>query len=196
MKIKIGVGVCCLALAALVLCNSLSAGSNRVKVGDPAPKFTSTDDQGKEWKSGNHIGKKIVVVYFYPADLTGGCTKQACGFRDDLAKLTDLGVEVVGISGDSVKNHQLFKKVHKLPFTLLADEEGAVAKKFGVPVNKGGTFKYKDEDGNFHSLVRGVTTARWTFVIDKGGKIAMVNNKVNAAEDSKKIIETVKNLNK
>jgi len=194
MKSKIVVGVCCLALAGLVLSNSLIAGGNGVKVGDPAPKFTSTDDQGKEWKSGNVIGKKILVLYFYPADLTGGCTKQACGFRDDLAKLADLDVVVVGVSGDSVKNHKLFKKVHKLPFTLLADEDGSVAKKFGVPVGKGGSFKYKDEDGNFHNLVRGVTAARWTFVIDKAGKIAMVNNKVNAAEDSKKIIETVKNL--
>jgi thioredoxin-dependent peroxiredoxin len=194
MKIKIGVGVCCLALAALALCNSLSAGGSGLKVGDPAPKFTSTDDQGKEWKSSNHVGKKIIVVYFYPADMTGGCTKQACGFRDDLAKLTDMGVEVVGVSGDSVKNHKLFKKVHKLPFTLLADEEGKVAKKFGVPVNKGGTIKAKDEEGNVHSLVRGVTTARWTFVIDKAGKIAMINNKVNPGEDSKKIIDTVKDL--
>jgi len=194
MKSKIFVGACCLALAGLVLSNSLIAGGNGVKVGDPAPKFTSTDDQGKEWKSGDVIGKKILVLYFYPADLTGGCTKQACGFRDDLAKLVDLDVVVVGVSGDSVKNHQLFKKVHKLPFTLLADEKGSVAKKFGVPVNKGGSFKYTDEDGNVHNLVRGVTANRWTFVIDKAGKIAMVNNKVNAAEDSKKIIETVKNL--
>ena len=194
MKSKIVVGVCCLALAGLVVSNSLIAGANGVKVGDPAPKFTSTDDQGKEWKSGDVIGKKILVLYFYPADLTGGCTKQACGFRDDLAKLVDLDVVVVGVSGDSVKNHQLFKKVHKLPFTLLADEKGSVAKKFGVPVNKGGSFKYTDEDGNVHNLVRGVTANRWTFVIDKAGKIAMVNNKVNAAEDSKKIIETVKNL--
>ena len=194
MKSKIFVGACCLALAGLVLSNSLIAGGNGVKVGDPAPKFTSTDDQGKEWKSGDVIGKKILVLYFYPADLTGGCTKQACGFRDDLAKLVDLDVVVVGVSGDSVKNHQLFKKVHKLPFTLLADEKGSVAKKFGVPVNKGGSFKYTDEDGNVHNLVRGVTANRWTFVIDKAGKIAMVNNKVNAAEDSKKIIDTVKNL--
>ena len=194
MKTKIVVGACCLALAGLVLSNSLIAGGNGVKVGDPAPKFTSTDDQGKEWKSGDVIGNKILVLYFYPADLTGGCTKQACGFRDDLAKLVDLDVVVVGVSGDSVKNHQLFKKVHKLPFTLLADEKGSVAKKFGVPVNKGGSFKYTDEDGNVHNLVRGVTANRWTFVIDKAGKIAMVNNKVNAAEDSKKIIETIKNL--
>jgi peroxiredoxin Q/BCP len=195
MKIKIGVGVCGLALAAFVLCHSLSAGSNGVKVGDPAPKFKAPDDQGKEWKSSDHVGKRILVVYFYPADLTGGCTKQACGFRDDLAKLTDLGVTVIGVSGDSVKNHQLFKKIEKLPFTLLADEDGSVAKKFGVPFTKGEkTFKYKDKEGNFHELIRGGTAQRWTFVIDKAGKIAMVNTKVNAAADSKKIIETVKDL--
>jgi peroxiredoxin Q/BCP len=194
MKIKIGVLTGCLALAALILCNSLIAGGNGVKEGDPAPKFKSTDDQGKEWSSAKYVGKKILVVYFYPADLTGGCTKQACGFRDDLAKLADLDVMVVGVSGDSVKNHQLFKKIEKLPFTLLADEDGSVAKKFGVPVGKGGTFKYKDDEGNFHSLVRGVTAKRWTFVIDKAGKIALKNTEVNAAEDSKKVIETVKNL--
>src|SRR5262245_35515516 len=74
-----------------------------LKVGDPAPTFEATDDQGKPWKSSDHVGKKVLVIYFYPADLTGGCTKQACGFRDDMQKLTDKGVEVVGISGDSVK---------------------------------------------------------------------------------------------
>src|SRR5438552_4001069 len=108
-----------------------------LKVGNQAPKFESTDDQGKAWKSTDHVGKKIMVVYFYPADLTGGCTKQACGFRDDMAKLSSKNVEVVGVSGDAVKNHQIFKAVHKLPFTLLADETGAVAKKFGVPLKKG-----------------------------------------------------------
>src|SRR5581483_1290619 len=100
------------------------------------------------WKSSDHVGKKILVVYFYPADLTSGCTKQACGFRDDMKKLTEKGVEVVGVSGDSVKNHQIFKKVHDLNFTLLADEDGSIAKKFGVPVGKGGTAKVKDEKGN------------------------------------------------
>ena len=73
-----------------------------LKVGNQAPKFESTDDQGKAWKSTDHVGKKIMVVYFYPADLTGGCTKQACGFRDDLKSFSDKDVEVIGVSGDSV----------------------------------------------------------------------------------------------
>lgn len=164
-----------------------------LKVGDPAPTFQSKDDQGKTWKSSDYVGKKILVVYFYPADLTGGCTKQACGFRDDMKTLADKDVEVIGVSGDSVENHQVFKKAEDLNFTLLADEDGSVAKKFGVPVGPGGTVTVK-VDGEEHKLTRGVTAKRWTFVIDKEGKIAQKNTNVNAAEDSKAILKVVENL--
>jgi peroxiredoxin Q/BCP len=190
-------------IVAVVVCQGvLAVGGLRaekaggVNVGDPAPKFQATDDQGNTWKSSDHVGKQVIVVYFYPADLTGGCTKQACGFRDDMKKLTDKGVEVVGISGDSAKNHEIFKKVHKLNFTLLADEDGAIAKKFGVPVGKGGEFTTKDADGNEVTLKRGVTIQRWTFVIDKGGKIAHKNSNVKAAEDSKQILQVIDKLEK
>lgn len=175
---------------------SLPAFADDLKVGDAAPVFQSTDDQGKTWKSDDHVGKKIIVVYFYPADLTGGCTKQACGFRNDMAKLGDKGIEVIGVSGDSVKNHQIFKDVHKLNFTLLADEDGSVAKKFGVPLKAGGVAKVKDADGKPLELTRGVTAARWTFVIGKDGKIAYKNTKVDAANDSKAIMESVSKLPK
>jgi peroxiredoxin Q/BCP len=167
-----------------------------LKVGDPAPKFQSTDDQGKPWKSSDYFGKKVVVVYFYPADLTRGCTLQACAFRDDMKKLADKGVEIIGVSGDSVKNHQLFKKVHKLNFTLLADEKGDVAKKFGVPLKKGDTIKTQDLEGNPVELTRGVTASRWTFVIGKDGKIAYKETDVKPAEDSKTILGVVEKLNK
>ena len=165
-----------------------------LKPGDPAPTFESTDDQGKPWKSADHVGKKILVVYFYPADMTSGCTKQACAFRDDMQKLTDKGVEVVGISGDSVKNHQVFKEAHKLNFSLLADEDGSVAKKFGVPLKDGGTYKTKDAQGKEAVLKRGVTASRWTFVIGKDGKVAYKNTKVNAPEDSAKVLGVVEGL--
>lgn len=185
---------------ALALCAVTWAAADdkpvSLSVGDPAPTFQSTDDHGKAWKSSDHVGKKIVVVYFYPADLTGGCTKQACGFRDDMKPLADKGVEVVGVSGDSVKNHQVFKGVHDLKFTLLADEDGSVAKKFGVPLKPGGVVKTKDRDGNAVELKRGVTAMRWTFVIGKDGKIAYKNDKVNAAEDSKEILDVVGKLGK
>jgi len=166
-----------------------------LKVGDKAPTFQAQDDTGKEWKSTDHVGKSILVVYFYPADMTGGCTKQACGFRDDASKLKEEGVEVVGISGDTVENHQVFKKAHELNFTLLADTEGKVADAFGVPRSEGGTYN-ATVDGKEVPLTRGVTIKRWTYVIDKDGKIAAKNTEVNAAEDSKAILDTVAKLQK
>src|SRR5262249_52137477 len=116
----LGLAVVAAALAALTIDPTSAAKAKEdvdLKVGDKAPEFEATDDQGKAFKSSDVVGKKILVVYFYPADCTGGCTKQACGFRDDADKLADKGVVVVGVSGDSVKNHQVFKKVHKLNFT-------------------------------------------------------------------------------
>ena len=165
-----------------------------LKVGDPAPGFQAQDDSGKEWKSSEHVGKKVIVVYFYPADMTGGCTKQACGFRDDMKSLLEMGGEVVGVSGDSVKNHQLFKKAHELNFALLADTNGRVAEAFGVPVTPGEKTVKAVIDGKEEALTRTVTTARWTFVINKSGKIASINKMVKAAEDSKAIIELVNSL--
>jgi len=181
-----------LSASALVLCQAIAVHAD-VKVGDKSPKFESVDDQGKPWKSTDYVGQKILVVYFYPADLTGGCTKQACGFRDDMKKLADLDVEVVGVSGDSVRNHQLFKKVHDLNFTLLADEQGTVAKTFGVPTRPGGTIKRKI-DGREETLTRGVTASRWTFVIDQLGNVVLKNTEVKAAEDSKSVLELVNGL--
>ncbi len=181
-----------LALSALFLAGLgtvRAADQVELKVGDPAPKFKATDDAGNEWKSSEHIGKKIVVVYFFPADFTGGCTKQACAFRDNGKALEDKGVEVIAISGDSAKNHELFKKHHKLTFTLLADEEGTIAKKFGVPVNKGGEVTVKELDGL--KLKRGVTISRWTFVIGKDGKVLSKNTKVSAPDDPKNVLEII-----
>jgi peroxiredoxin Q/BCP len=167
-----------------------------LKVGDAAPKFEVEDDKGEPWKSADHVGKKILVVYFYPADMTGGCTKQACGFRDDLSKLVDDGVEVVGVSGDSAHNHQLFKKAHQLNFTLLADTEGKVADAFGVPVTREEKSVKATIDGKEEVLTRLVTPKRWTFVIGLDGKIASKNTTVVAADDSKAIMEVVAALKK
>jgi thioredoxin-dependent peroxiredoxin len=191
-RIIMAVSVACLFLLATAgLSADEKTKGGQVNVGDPAPTFESTDDQGNPWKSADHVGKKIVVVYFYPADLTGGCTAQACGYRDDMKKLADKGVEVVGVSGDSVENHQKFKKAKELNFTLLADEDGAVAKKFGVPVGPGGDAKVKDADGNEIVLKQGVRAQRWTFVIGKDGKVIYKNPKVAAAKDSKQILEVI-----
>ncbi|MGF1580788.1 MAG: peroxiredoxin [Gemmataceae bacterium] len=179
------------SIAALsIVTNNCIAGQTNLKVGDNAPVFSGTDEQGKAWKSTDYVGKKVIVVYFYPADFTGGCTKQACGFRDDFKALTKKGVLVVGVSGDSIKTHALFKKYHKLPFTLLADPKGRIAKKFGVPHGKGGTIQRKPF-GEKLNLTRGVTIHRWTIVIGRDGKIGMINSSVKAAKDSKQILKFV-----
>ena len=166
-----------------------------LSVGDPAPAFEAKDDTGRLWKSSAHVGNKVLVVYFYPAAMTGGCTKQACSYRDDREALMDLGAEVIGVSGDTVEGQAVFKKAHGLNFTLLADTEGEIARALGVPLRDGGTIK-RTVEGEEISLTRGVTTSRWTFVIGLDGKIAYVNQKVKAAEDSKAVIDVIASLNK
>ena len=167
-----------------------------LKVGDKAPVFSAQDETGKDWKSSDFVGKKIVVVYFYPADMTGGCTKQACAFRDDFGKLKEQGVEVVGVSGDSVRNHQLFRKAHNLNFTLLADTNGQVAEAFGVPVTREEKTVKALIEGKEELLTRSITARRWTFVIDLNGNVAAKNTMVVAAEDSKAIQDIVASLKK
>lgn len=187
------------AVAMLLIAASVAIADEEkaveLKEGDRAPEFEALDDQGKPWKSSEHVGREIVVVYFYPADMTPGCTKQACGFRDAMSDLKELGVTVVGVSGDSVKNHQLFKKAHDLNFTLLADEDGSIAKKFGVPLRPGSSIERVIDDTSY-TLDRGVTAARWTFVIDQDGKIAAKNASVDAAADAEAVKETVLKLKK
>lgn len=188
--IRLGMAVAMLALGGAM------AEAGEIKVGDAAPSFAVQDDTGATWKSADHFGKKIVVVYFYPADMTGGCTKQACGFRDDFGALKDLGVEVVGVSGDTVENHQVFKKAKELNFTLLADTEGVVAEAFGVPVTPGEKSVTVEIEGAPVTLTRALTTKRWTFVVDASGKVVYKDDQVAAAEDSQKIIAAVKKLQK
>jgi thioredoxin-dependent peroxiredoxin len=175
-------------------CLTARAESVSLGVGDDAPKFEVLDDQGEPWKSSEHFGKKIVVVYFYPADMTGGCTAQACAFRDDLGKLSDKDVEVVGVSGDTVESHQLFKKAHSLNFTLLADVDGVVADAFGVPKTVGEKTVKALIDGETYDLVRNVTTKRWTFIVDRDGKIAYKDDAVNAGDDSARVLAAVEKL--
>jgi len=190
MKVALKIPVlACLVLFAVA--TGLTAAE--VAVGDKAPHFQAKDDEGNTWDSKKHIGNKIIVVYFYPADMTGGCTKQACSFRDDMPQLSEKGVEVVGVSGDSVQNHQLFKKAYGLNFTLLADTDGEIAKAFGVPMRAGGSIQRTIGDKDV-TLTRGVTSARWTFVIDKDGKIVHKNTSVKAANDSENVLEVVRSL--
>jgi peroxiredoxin Q/BCP len=96
------------------------------KAGDAAPLFTGQDQDGKTVKLADVIGKKIVLLYFYPKDFTGGCTKEACGFRDRMGDLQTNNVEVIGVSFDSVDSHKKFADAYKLNFTLVADPDGKI----------------------------------------------------------------------
>jgi len=201
MRLWIGVTPLGLMLAGLAV---LSGGTKlaaqekkiEVQVGDTAPGFEATDDKGMVWKSTEHVGKKYVVVYFYPGDFTPGCTRQAQSFRDNMNTLNGQGIEVIGISGDSANTHALFKAAQKLNFPLLADENGNLAKSFGVPVGAGGEIRTKDADGKNVVLKRGVTTVRWTFVIGKDGKVIYKNTRVNPVDDSKQIAAFIEKLEK
>jgi peroxiredoxin Q/BCP len=126
---------------------------DKVQVGSVAPDFTLPSQSGEMISLGDFIGKKPVVLYFYPKDDTPGCTKEACAFRDDFEEFGKLDAEVIGISSDSVESHRGFAAKHDLPFTLLSDEEGKVRKLYGVP----NTF--------------GLFPGRVTYVIDKAGVV-------------------------
>lgn len=159
-----------------------------IAVGATAPSFTLKDDQGKDWSTDDHYGKGEIVLYFYPADMTPGCTRQACGYRDNLAKLKQQGITVVGISGDSVRNHQLFKKAHDLNFTLLSDPKGEAAAKFGVPSNAGERSITREIDGKEEVLVRTATTQRYTVVVGKDKRVKRSYKVSDAGGDSLKIL--------
>tara|TARA_R110001583_G_scaffold41362_2_gene131673 strand:+ start:5762 stop:6331 length:570 start_codon:yes stop_codon:yes gene_type:complete len=174
--------------------NLISQEVIQKEIGDKIDEFSGLDDQGTIWESAN-VKSDFLVVYFYPAAMTGGCTKQACAYRDDKASFDALGVTVVGISGDEVKNLKYFKDSYQLNFPLISDTEGIISKIFGVPVNKGGEITREINGENF-LLVRGITTPRWTFVLNKEREIIYRNAEVNAEEDSKNVKEIIQNYSK
>ncbi len=165
-----------------------------LKVGDAAPRFKALDQDGKPFDSKKKLGKTL-VVYFYPAAMTGGCTAQACAYRDNSARLAELGAEVVGVSGDTPEGLKLFRQAEGLNFTLLSDPKGEVARSFGVPTRDGGELR-RVVDGVSHLLSRGVSASRWTFVIGPDGTILHKNAKVTAADDSSQVIELLEKLAK
>ncbi|MBI5386090.1 MAG: peroxiredoxin [Verrucomicrobia bacterium] len=155
--------VCAAILAGLTLVSESAPAETKVKAGDPAPQVEGVDSEGKAWKLADLIGKKAVVLYFYPKDDTPGCTKQACGWRDRLENLKKDGVEIVGVSFDSPESHQKFVAKHHLNFTLVADTEGKIADAYGVRVAPG------------RNMAR-----RVSFVIGLDGKVAHVTDTPSA----------------
>jgi thioredoxin-dependent peroxiredoxin len=162
-----------------------------LETGNKVGAFEAKGDDGKLWKSADVVGKDYLVVYFYPAAMTGGCTKQACAFRDHKADLKELGAQVVGVSGDEVEGLKYFKIAENLNFTLLSDADGEIAKLFGVPTKSGGEIK-RTVQGKEVTLKRNVTTSRWTFIVGKNGKLIYKNTSVKAAQDSDNVITFLK----
>ena len=113
---------------------ALAQTATKPAVGSPAPLISGQTQDGKTWKLADAIGKKVVLLYFYPKDDTTGCTKEACGLRDRMSDLQKADVEVVGVSFDSAESHQKFIAKHNLNFTLLTDSDGKIADTYGVRV--------------------------------------------------------------
>lgn len=134
--------------------------------GDMAPQFNLPDKDGQLHSLAGYLGKWL-LVYFYPHDDTPGCTKEACGFRDNLPKFQDLKAEIVGISVQDSRSHTKFSAKYKLPFTLLADTNKEVVEKYGVWDLK----KFLGRE--YHG------TKRTSFLIDPEGKIVKIYEKVN-----------------
>ena len=163
---KIILFVCC----ALFIGISAQAQTKPLMVGDKAPMFTLKDQNGKTFKSKKYIGKKIMVVYFYPKDETGTCTKEACAFRDSYEAFTKAGAMVVGINNQEAETHKKFAEHHKLPFPILSDPNKVAISGFGVKMTQ-----------NY--------TGRETFVVGLDGKIAYTFN--SASEGEKHAGETL-----
>lgn len=152
-----------------------STESKLLKVGAKAPAFSLKNTEGKTVKLSDLKGKKV-VLYFYPKDMTPGCTVEACGFRDDYAQLKKRGVEVIGVSGDDQKSHQKFTEKYSLPFTLLSDPTHEMMEKYGA----------WGEKSLYGRKYMGVL--RITYIIDEEGRITHVFDKVKTATHSKEII--------
>ena len=171
---------------------TFAQNSEGLKVGDKVPDFKATADDGSTWNVKDYIGKKLLVIYFYPGAMTGGCTKQACAYRDHQAEINSTDAIVVGISGDNVQSLKLFKKADDLNFTLLSDTKGEIAAKFGVPIRSGGKIT-REVDGVSYDLVRDIATSRWTFIVDKKGTVIYKNEQVDATKDAEIVLGFIKN---
>lgn len=175
----------CIGLS--VFC-AVALSASALEVGEAAPLFSAKDQDGKDWILKKYLGEKPIVVYFYPAAMTGGCTKQACTYRD-YVKSGESAFVVVGISSDGVQNLKWFRASEKLNFPLLSDPAGRIAEQFGVPVKAGEKVITRTVGGNEVELKRSATTARWTFIINPEGKVVYKSENVKAAEDLNEILK-------
>jgi peroxiredoxin Q/BCP len=146
-----------------------------------APNFTLPDQSGKEHTLEDYRGR-WVVLYFYPKDLTPGCTTEACNFRDEFTDFQSLDAAIFGVSKDSIKRHQKFAEKYQLPFTLLSDESGEVCEKYEV-------WKEKSLYGkSFMGIVR------TTYLINPDGKIAKIYPTVKVKDHVNEVLNDLETL--
>ncbi len=154
-----------------------------VKVGNNAPSFTLLDQNGQNVSIKDYKGSKNVVIYFYPKAMTPGCTVQACGLRDSKRRLSNLDAVALGVSPDPTSRLKKFENKESLNFTLLSDEDHAIADKYGV----WGLKKFMGKE--FMGVIRS------TFVINKKGKVAHIMQKVKTKTHHDDVIEVLKSFN-
>jgi peroxiredoxin Q/BCP len=152
--------------------------SSEPTVGDKAPDFSLPSDKGTI--SLKSLAGKQVVLYFYPKDDTPGCTKEACGFRDEITGIESVNTVVLGVSTDDVASHQKFSKKYSLPFTLLSDESAEVSKAYGV-------FKEKSMYGKTYWGIE-----RSTFVIDQTGRLKAIFRKVKVDGHIQEVMDALR----
>jgi len=148
----------------------------QLKEGDKAPDIKAKDEQGNAISLSQYKGKKV-VLYFYPKDLTEGCTIQSCNLRDNYQELCKLGFEIIGVSADDEKKHQKFIAKYDLPFHLIADTDKEVIEDYGVWGPK--KFMGREYDG-IH---------RTTFIINENGIIEKIINKVKTKDHTSQILD-------
>jgi len=148
---------------------------NKVNVGDRAPDFEGPTTNGSLGLK-DFVGKKNVVLYFYPKDDTPGCTKEACSFRDNLSSVRQMDAEIIGVSLDSVDSHRKFASKYSLPFPLISDKDKRIAKAYGVLKETG------------------TSASRVTFIIDKTGRVAKVFPKVDVTKHTEEVVAALKAL--
>lgn len=152
-----------------------------LSVGDKAPRLSLKDADGKSVKLSDFKGKKL-VLYFYPRDLTPGCTREACAFQSDLSEFEKRGAAVVGVSTDDAGTHQRFREKYGLSFPLLSDTDHETSESFGA----------WQEKNMYGRKMWGVK--RMTFIIDERGRIAHVFDRVSPAEHSREVLDVLDRL--
>ena len=150
----------------------------KLSVGSTIPQFSLNDQRGHLFNISSVLGKKNLVIYFYPKDDSPGCTKEACSFRDQFEVFKEADAVIIGISSQSVKSHKEFAEKYRLNYTLLSDDGNSVRKLFGVPTN-------------FLGLIPG----RVTYIVNKMGKVVFVfNSQMNAEQHVSEALNVLKEL--